>query len=231
MMSTKNGKDYLYLIWKHPETRKQYIIGILSKNGLFEFEYGKEIDEARKNGFQGIAAFEDFSKKYTSERLFPVFASRLPDKKRRGISNILKRYNLDEYDEYLLLKNSGARLPIDTFEFIDPIFDDEETVSRDFYIAGVRHYLPHCEDKCNFDNVNLHPNDELVLKLEPDNKFDSNAVEIFNSDNIKLGYIPRYYSSQVAKMMEKNKKVTCTVIEFNPNTNCRECIKVNLTIG
>ena len=61
-MSTKNGKDYLYLIWKHPETRKQYIVGILSKNGLFEFEYGKEIDEARKNGFQGIAAFEDFSK-------------------------------------------------------------------------------------------------------------------------------------------------------------------------
>lgn len=230
MMSTKNGKDYLYLIWKHPETRKQYIVGILSKNGLFEFEYGKEIDEARKNGFQGIAAFEDFSKKYTNEKLFPVFASRLPDKKRRGISDILKRYNLDEYDEYLLLKNSGARLPIDTFEFIDPIFDDEETVSRDFFIAGVRHYLPHCEDKCNFDNVNLNPNDELVLKLEPDNKFDSNAVEIYNSDNIKLGYIPRYYSSQVAKMMEENKKVTCKVIEFNPNTNCRECIKVNLTI-
>lgn len=230
-MSTKNGKDYLYLIWKHPETRKQYIVGILSKNGLFEFEYGKEIDEARKNGFQGIAAFEDFSKKYTSEKLFPVFASRLPDKKRRGISNILKRYNLDEYDEYLLLKNSGARLPIDTFEFIDPIFDDEETISRDFFIAGVRHYLPHCEDKCNFDNVNLNTNDELILELEPDNEFDSNAVEIFNSDNIKLGYIPRYYSSQVAKMMEENKKVTCKVIEFNPNTNCRECIKVNLTIG
>ena len=229
-MSTKNGKDYLYLIWKHPETRKQYIVGILSKNGLFEFEYGKEIDEARKNGFQGIAAFKDFRKKYTSEKLFPVFASRLPDKKRRGISEILKRYNLDEYDEYLLLKNSGARLPIDTFEFIDPIFDDEETVSRDFFIAGVRHYLPHCEDKCNFDNVNLNTNDELILKLEPDNEFDSNAVEIFNSDNIKLGYIPRYYSSQVSKMMEKNKKVTCKVIEFNPNTNCRECIKVNLTI-
>lgn len=230
-MSTKNGKDYLYLIWKHPETRKQYIVGILSKNGLFEFEYGKEIDEARKNGFQGIAAFEDFSKKYTSEKLFPVFASRLPDKKRRGISDILKRYNLDEYDEYLLLKNSGARLPIDTFEFIDPIFDDEETISRDFFIAGVRHYLPHCEDKCNFDNVNLNANDELILELEHDNEFDSNAVEIFNSDNIKLGYIPRYYSSQVAKMMEENKKVTCKVIEFNPNTNCRECIKVNLTIG
>ena len=105
-MSEKNGKDYLYLIWKHPETRRQYIVGILSKNGVFEFEYGKDVEEARKNGFNGIAAFDEFDKKYKSEKLFPVFASRLPDKKRRGISDILKKYNLEEYDEYLLLKNS-----------------------------------------------------------------------------------------------------------------------------
>lgn len=229
-MSRKNGKDYLYLIWKQPETRKQYIVGILSKNGLFEFEYGKEINEARENGFQGIAAFEDFSKKYTSEKLFPVFASRLPDKKRRGISDILKRYNLDEYDEYLLLKNSGARLPIDTFEFIDPIFDDEQTVSRDFYVAGASHYLPCANDTCNFENIKINLNDELVLKLEPENKHDHNTVEIFNADGIKLGYIPRYYSKQVTKMIKNNKEVSCKVIEFNPNSNCRECIKVNLTI-
>lgn len=47
-MSEKNGKDYLYLIWKHPETRRQYIVGILSKNGVFEFEYGKDVEEAKK---------------------------------------------------------------------------------------------------------------------------------------------------------------------------------------
>ena len=93
-VSEKNGKDYLYLIWKHPETRRQYIVGILSKNGVFEFEYGKDVEEARKNGFKGIAAFDEFDKKYKSEKLFPVFASRLPDKKRRGISDILKKYNL-----------------------------------------------------------------------------------------------------------------------------------------
>lgn len=230
-MSAKNGRDYLYLIWKQPETRKQYIVGVLSKNGLFEFEYGKETDEARKNGFKGIEAFEDFSKKYTNKKLFPVFASRLPDKKRRGISDILKRYGLEEYDEYLLLKKSGARLPIDTFEFIDPIFDDEETASRDFFVAGVRHYLPCSNDKCNFEKVNIKTDDILALKLEPDNEFDPDAVEIFNSDNVKLGYVPRYYSKQVTKMINSNKKAVCKVIQFNPNSNCRECIKVNLTIS
>lgn len=47
-MSRKNGKDYLFLIWKQPESRRQYVVGILSKNGGFEFAYAEDIDEARK---------------------------------------------------------------------------------------------------------------------------------------------------------------------------------------
>ena len=230
-MSRKNGRDYLYLIWKHPETRHQYVVGVLSKNGMFEFEYSHEIDSAIKEGFSQIKAFEDTNKKYTSGKLFPVFASRLPDRKRRGISDILKKYDLDEYDEYLLLKRSGARLPIDTFEFVDPIFDDEQTVSRDFFVAGTRHYLPCNGDICDFEGININPNDELVLKLEPNNKYDSYAVEILNADGVKLGYVPRYYSKQVTIKIKGNKPVTCKVIEFNPTSNCRECIKVNLTIN
>ena len=46
-MSRKNGKDYLFLIWKQPESRRQYVVGILSKNGGFEFAYAEDIDEAR----------------------------------------------------------------------------------------------------------------------------------------------------------------------------------------
>lgn len=228
-MSKKNGRDYLYLIWKHPETRRRYIVGILSKNGQFEFEYGSEFEQAQKAGFKEIEAFKDPSKKYASEKLFPVFASRLPDRKRRGITDILKKYNLDEYDEYLLLKNSGARLPIDTFEFIDPIFDDEQPVYREFYIAGVRHYLPCSGEICNIDSISS--NDILTLKMEPDNKYDENAVEIFDSANLKLGYVPRYYSKQVTKMIKNNKDIVCRIIEKDSSANCRECLKVSISIS
>lgn len=48
---------------------------------------------------------------------------------------------MEEYDEYILLKRSGARLPIDSLEFIDPILDTDQAVKRIFYVAGVRHYL------------------------------------------------------------------------------------------
>lgn len=228
-MSKRNGKDYLYLIWKQPETRRQYIVGTLSKNGQFEFEYGEEFEQAKEEGFKEIEAFKDSTKKYTSDTLFPVFASRLPDRKRRGIEKILEKYNLKEYDEYLLLKNSGARLPIDTLEFIDPILDDEQPVCREFFIAGSRYYLPCSGEKCDVEGIDSE--EDLILKMEPDNKYDENAVEIYDSANVKLGYVPRYYSKQVTEMLKSKKAVTCRIIEKDSCANCRECIKVKMTIN
>ena len=120
-MSIRNGRDYVYLVWKEINTRRQYIVGQLSKNGKFEFNYGFEVKEAISKGFKLLIAFDDLDKVYENDILFPVFSSRLPDRKRIGIEKILKKYGLDEYDDYKLLKRSGARLPIDNLEFIDPI--------------------------------------------------------------------------------------------------------------
>lgn len=120
-MSQRDGRDYLYLIWKSEQSRKQYVVGQLIKNGQFEFQYVKDIENAINDGFTPLLCFPDINKVYTDTKLFSVFTSRLPDKKRRDIQNILKKYGLEEFDEYMLLKRSGARLPIDSLEFIDPI--------------------------------------------------------------------------------------------------------------
>jgi len=120
-VSRKDNRDYIYLIWKEPNTRRNYIVGQLSRNGQYEFSYGHEINKAIENGFKPLISFEDVDKLYKSDTLFPTFTSRLPDKKRRGIEKILSKYNLKEYDAYKLLKRSGARLPIDNLEFIDPM--------------------------------------------------------------------------------------------------------------
>lgn len=131
-MPQKDGKDYLYLIWKSEKSRKQYVIGQLIKNGQYEFQYADDIQNAINDGFTPLLCFPDVDKVYTDTKLFSVFASRLPDKKRKGIQNILKKYNLEEYDEYMLLKRSGARLPIDSLEFIDPILDMDGSGTRIF---------------------------------------------------------------------------------------------------
>lgn len=122
-MSKKNEKDYLYLIWKAEKNGKRYIVGQLAKNGEYEFRYyEKEIREAIKEGFEPFFCFRELDKVYTDTVLFPVLASRLPDQENAKMTLIkfCKNTDLKEFDEYELLKKSGARLPIDNLEFIVP---------------------------------------------------------------------------------------------------------------
>ena len=74
-MSVKDGKDYLYLIWKCSSNRRQYIVGQLSKNGQYEFCYCEEFNEAVKEGFSPLISFEDtnvFTKARSFFQHFPV---------------------------------------------------------------------------------------------------------------------------------------------------------------
>ncbi len=229
-VSRKDNRDYIYLIWKEPNKRRNYIVGELSRNGQYEFSYGHEIDEAIKQGFEPLISFEDIHKIYKSDTLFPTFTSRLPDRKRRGLEKILSKYDLKEYDAYKLLKRSGARLPIDNLEFIDPIFEEHTTdVKRIFYIAGSRHYIS-CEgDDCD-RAIHLKVGDQLTLELHPENKHDENAIKIIDSKENILGYVPRYYSEGITKYVKQRKDYRCTVLEVNKNRECHECIKLELEV-
>lgn len=230
-MSIKNGRDYIYLVWKDTKTRRQYVVAQLSKNGQYEFSYGFEVQEAIKNGFKLLISFEDIDKVYKSDILFPVFSSRLPDKKRKGIEDILSKYSLEEYDEYKLLKRSGARLPIDNLEFIDPIIDENNgNVKRMFYLAVPRHYLG-CDGEDCAKSVNLDLGESLQLVLESENKYDSNAIKIINSKDVHLGYIPRYYSEGVAELIKDGYKYLCNVYEIQKDNNCNECLKIQLEMS
>lgn len=230
-MSIKCGRDYIYLVWEDIKTRKQHIVGQLSKKGQFEFSYGFEVEEAIKNGFKLLISFEQIDKVYKSDILFPVFSSRLPDMKRKGIDRILRKYGLDEYDDYKLLKRSGAKLPIDNLEFIDPVFDDNEgNIKRIFYLAGPRHYLG-CEgiDCAKSEDVNV--GEQLKLDLEPDNKFDSNAIKVLKANNVHLGYLPRYFYESVISLLNKGYQYNCKIYDIQKDNNCNECIKVQLEMS
>lgn len=69
-------------------------------------------------GWEYLRSFPE-EKVYESPALFAAFASRLPDPKRKGIEDILRKYGLDDCGGYELLRKSTGRLPIDTYEFID----------------------------------------------------------------------------------------------------------------
>lgn len=229
-MSIKDGKDYLYLIWKCASNRRQYIVGQLTKNGQYEFQYCEEIEEACKVGFTPLVSFERLDDVYKCEELFPVFASRLPDRKRKDINKILEKYGLKEYDSYQLLKRSGARLPIDNLQFIDPILDFEGEFEKTFYTAGTRHYLG-CDGKQCTDAIRVTRGDEVFLEREKENLYDENAIRIVNEKRKLLGYVPRYYSQAFVKFIEEKRIKGCYVVNVEKENCCDECIGVLLKIG
>jgi hypothetical protein len=230
-MSVKDGRDYIYLIWKDVKTRRQYTIGQLSKNGQFEFNYGFEIKEALKKGFDLLISFDDINKVYKSDILFPVFSSRLPDKKRKDMYKILEKYGMTEYDDYTLLKKSGARLPIDNLGFIDPILDkDSGEIKRIFDLSGSRHYIGCKGQNCD-DSIDLSIDEELNLVLEPENSHDKNAIKVsITSNNVHIGYVPRYYSKEVGELINDGYDYTCKVFDVQKDKNCNECVKIELEI-
>ena len=113
-------KDIVYLVWSNVVTGKKYKVGILyKKNGIFYFKYIIEnVKKAQKEGFPLLIAFPQINATYENPQLFAVFGARLPDKRRPEIDVILKEYGMNEYDEFELLKRSGAKLPTDNYEFV-----------------------------------------------------------------------------------------------------------------
>lgn len=228
-MAIKDGKDYLYLIWKCSSNRRQYIVGQLTKNGWYEFKYCEDIEEAIKVGFKLLVSFENLDTIYKSENLFPVFASRLPDRKRKDIGKILEKYNLKEYDSYQLLKKSGAKLPIDNLQFIDPILDYESSFEKSFYIAGVRYYLG-CKGNQCIDAIQITRGDEVFFVHEKSNQYDNNAICVVNKQQQVLGYVPRYYAEAFVRFIKENRIEEGHISSVTKQNCCDECIGIQVRI-
>ena len=46
--------------------------------------------------------------------------------------------------------------------------------------------------------------EEMSLVREPDNKLDRNAVQVFNKENVLVGYIERDLGEDLAFIMDRN---------------------------
>lgn len=226
MVPTSN---YLLLIWKDPETRRNYTVGKLTRGDCFTFQYYGEAENAEEAGWKLLGAFPTYQE-YRSNTMFPVFSSRLPDKKRRDIQNILEKYGLMEYDEFELLRRSGARLPIDTYEFIDPISPDDKEVTREFYITGIRYHSA-CQGSDCGALPGVKVGDMLLLEEEPENTYDPMAIRVLTQEREVLGYVPRYYNKAILARLHDGMGYSCKITEVNANMrNCSECLKARLTM-
>ena len=202
----------MWLIWKHPESRRRYKIGILNfEDNIYTFKYvDPELNDATAVGFKYFPGFEDINKTYSSSELFANIDTRLPNTTRADYLEILNLYNLEKKSsKFDILRATKGRLLTDNYEFV-PAFDLNKV---EFDVAGTRH----CPDVKKCQKL-IEVNDKLTLELDKDNESDPNAIKvIFTKNGIKyhLGYVPRYYSSYLTELLEKNIEYSAMIQSLN----------------
>lgn len=205
-------KNEMWLIWKQPETRRRYKVGVLSYvNNLYIFKYiNPELNNAKKVGFTFFPGFENINNIYESNELFANIETRLPNTGRADYLEILNSYNLDSSSSKLdILKATKGRLITDNYEFV-PVFDASKI---EFDIAGTRHSsdIKKCKKLLNI-------NDKLLLELEPSNTEDVNAIKVIyvkDGEKYHIGYVPRYYTKELAELLKKNIQYSAMIKNLN----------------
>jgi hypothetical protein len=82
------------------------------------------------------------------------------------------------------------------------------TTLFDFAIAGGFHHG--LKDRREGLHAGLH----LILRAEPDNPHDADAVAVLAPDGARLGYIPREANAPVAALLRAGADVTCEVVDL-----------------
>ncbi len=75
----------------------------------------------------------------------------------------------------------------------------------------------------------LEENEELILKREKDNKFDKNAIQIFNKTGIMISYINKVLAGDMAKLMDSGVDFNCRVMQITGFTQATQGVNLEIT--
>lgn len=81
-------------------------------------------------------------------------------------------------------------------------------------------------DMAKFD---IKEDDELILRREPDNEFDENAIAVYWGIE-KIGYIKRTLAKDIAKSIDKGNTYKCFVSNITGGTTTKENKGINIKI-
>jgi hypothetical protein len=73
------------------------------------------------------------------------------------------------------------------------------------FVAGTAYY------EAEMVAPTLRPGDRLILRREPDNRFDALAIEVFTARGVKLGYVPRADNPPFTALMDDGRTLVATV--------------------
>jgi hypothetical protein len=211
----------LYLAWQDPDGRSWYPVAVVrfdDREG-YSFQYIEGARAAQEApGFPGVAQFPSLDVRYTSEDIFPFLKNRVLGPNRGDFGKYAGRLGLGD-DELLhsvhafdLLSRSNGRRATDTFELFAGPEVTRERARFVFFSRGVRH-LP---DEIQALWKERAPVEPLRVLLEPGNSYDANATLLTSQELLPLGFVPRYYSESVARLIVGGCLSQAVIAHHNP---------------
>lgn len=80
-----------------------------------------------------------------------------------------------------------------------------QSKQRQLLLLSCQIHGSHYYDCLNLLNQStLHIGERLTLRREPDNGYDSHAIEVLTQQGKKLGYIPKHSNQVIAKLLDQN---------------------------
>ncbi|MBA2174834.1 HIRAN domain-containing protein [Halobacillus locisalis] len=199
------NNEKLLVSWKGPTSKKNYFVGLLSKdrtnNGLkYKFNYNQEVVmQAKEEGFMPFVGLKDLNKEYCSDKLFPIFERRLPNRSRNIFKKFIEENELQNSDSvtWEYLKITKGRTATDNLSFLEPVFVEGGTLSYFGEIAGWSH--------TKNNNGNLKVQDQVILRHDEDNPEDHEAVEVIQPgrETVRVGYIQKPFNKVFFNLLAK----------------------------
>ena len=182
----------LYVVWRHPETRKITPIGLLLQRGEGDdvsYTFGYLEATAGLDGFNPLPGLAALEQRYDSATLFPVFANRLMPRDRSDFPDYLHRLDLQlDADPFEVLERSGGSRATDRIEvFAGPERTDAGDATSLFFVRGIRH-LDGATEAVN----SLQIGDQLVVCDDPDNPVNARALLLAGGSAARVGWVPVY---------------------------------------
>lgn len=188
----------LIVAWQNPRTRKIAPVGQLDYlDGQYSFAY---LRSARTvEGFRPLLGFPGFSRRYTADRLFPIFSQRVMGTGRPDFARYLDLLRLsDDASPLRILGRSGGRREGDSLFLLQkPSVEDDGSSRSVFFVHGVRHTAGASE---RIDT--LAAGDQLQLEPEPRNPANARALLVAARDGAPLGYVPDLLLDYVHQLLQ-----------------------------
>lgn len=202
----------VYVAWQAPDTRQWHVVGNLQeRDSGYVFKYTK--GALRSEKFTEFSGMNDIKETYVSEDLFPLFKNRLLSSKRPEYPRFIGWLGLGENvaTPIDILARSGGLRSTDQLQIFKKIDIDSNGNFEHFFFL---HGLSHLNTMANERVSELKHGEVLRLCLDLQNEYDSDAV-VVRADNPAeiVGYCPRYFTSDIKKMLLGNPKSVSLSVE------------------